>query len=283
MLLRGLVKNKRLSHGPSFSQIDHATAVTIGSTLRRRLGCNCSVLFNRFVEGSFGLVAFLLGDAGAADTPELLDRSRTPQCAAPRRADRLAADDHVHRVGVHLREVPQRHPTLRSIGTSKVTSCALSSAGTSFVAATLPLTTSSTLRVVPRGVFRPGACRAAFSRERHLRLSLRPSRLSSFTSPTGRRCSFDAKFQRVGVAVGDVRSSLGDAVAPLGEVDFVDLAELHVDAALADAAAGDAREVGLAADLQREAAVHDVVPAVPFRHAVGVHRADEVAHAHARS
>ncbi len=63
----------------------------------------------------------------------------------------------------------------------------------------------------------------------------------------------------------------------VGEVDLVDLAELHVDPALADPAAGDAGEIGLAAGLERKAAVHDVIPAIPLGHALRVHGADEIA------
>ena len=70
---------------------------------------------------------------------------------------------------------------------------------------------------------------------------------SSFTSPKPGDTSVHLELQGVGVAVGDVRAALGDALAPRRVVDPVDLAELHVHAALADAAAGDAREVRLAA------------------------------------
>ena len=50
-----------------------------------------------------------------------------------------------------------------------------------------------------------------------------------------------------------------------GVVDASLLAELHVDPALADARAAHAGEIRLAADLQREAAVHEVVPAFHSR------------------
>src|SRR5439155_10260250 len=89
----------------------------------------------------------------------------------------------------------------------------------------------------------------------------------------------DRELQGVGVAVGDVGPALAQALAPGGEVDLVDLAHLHVDAALADATAADAGEIGLAADFEREAAVHDVIPAVPLRHALGVHGTDEITQA----
>src|SRR5581483_4722381 len=89
-----------------------------------------------------------------------------------------------------------------------------------------------------------------------------------------------AEIQGMRVSVGDVRLPFANALAPLGEIDLVHFAELHVDAPLADPAAADAGEIGLAAGLQREAAIHDVIPAVPLRHASGVHGADEIADAH---
>ena len=151
---------------------------------------------------------------------------------------------------------------------------------------TWPLTISSTFRVVARRAAWPpiGGARAAISGANAtfaFTVTL-PGFVELHRRRTG-RLAVDRELQGVGVAVGDVRAALGQALAPVGEVDLVDLAELHVDAALADAAAADAREVGLAADLEREAAVHDVIPAVPLRHAGGVHGADEVAQALRRS
>ena len=73
-----------------------------------------------------------LGDRLAAGPPELLDAADAPQGALPGRPDRLAADQHVDRVGVHLREVPQRHPAApldRHVETQR--RATLSSAGTS--------------------------------------------------------------------------------------------------------------------------------------------------------
>src|SRR5205085_2739274 len=64
-----------------------------------------------FFEGAFGFVAFVDGDAGAADAPELVDDGETPVGAAFGGADRFAGDEDVDGVGVHLRELPQRHPT----------------------------------------------------------------------------------------------------------------------------------------------------------------------------
>ena len=52
----------------------------------------------------------LSGRSVPPDAPELLDHADAPLALLLRRADRLAGDDHVDRVGVQLREVPQRHP-----------------------------------------------------------------------------------------------------------------------------------------------------------------------------
>src|SRR5439155_2864439 len=69
-----------------------------------------AVLLDGGLEGFFSLVALVSGDAFAADAPELLDGANAPQGAHPRGPDRLAADQNVDRVGMHLREVPERHP-----------------------------------------------------------------------------------------------------------------------------------------------------------------------------
>src|SRR5262249_46647088 len=47
----------------------------------------------------------------AALAPELLDRADAPLSALARGPDRLIADHHAYRVGVHLREMAQGHPT----------------------------------------------------------------------------------------------------------------------------------------------------------------------------
>src|SRR5262245_7350417 len=47
----------------------------------------------------------------AADAPKLIDHADAPEGALLRAADRLAGDDDVDRVGVQLRELPQRDPT----------------------------------------------------------------------------------------------------------------------------------------------------------------------------
>ena len=67
--------------------------------------------------------------------------------------------------------------------------------------------------------------------------------------------SVHGELQRVCVAVGDIGTPRRDSLTPGAEVDRLDLAELHVDASLADAGAAHAGEVGLAADLQGEPAV----------------------------
>src|SRR5262245_4297616 len=76
----------------------------------RRLRRDLAVLLQRPVESLLGLPALVFGDAGAADPPQLLDGRDAPQGALARRPDRLSGDENVHRVGVHLREVPQGHP-----------------------------------------------------------------------------------------------------------------------------------------------------------------------------
>ena len=91
------------------------------------------------------------------------------------------------------------------------------------------------------------------------------------------RFAADGEFQRVRVAVGNIGSTLYDAITPGREINPVDLAEMDVDPALADPAATDAWEVSLAAHFERIAAVHDVIPTIPLRHAGRVHGADEIA------
>ena len=161
-------------------------------------------------------------------------------------------------------------------------SCGFASAGTSFAATGWPLTINSTLRVAPIGIRPPIGVPSGISPAKAtFAFTVTGPALSIFTSPPI-VWPLTVNCKRVAVAVADVRAALGQALAPLGVIDLVDLAELHVDAALANAAAGDAREIGLAAGLEREAAVHDVVPAVPFRHARSVHCTDEVADLHRR-
>src|SRR5438876_10895457 len=79
------------------------------------------------------------------------------------------------------------------------------------------------------------------------------------------------------VAVRNIGAPLRHALAPGREIDLLNLAELDIDAPLADSAAADAGEIGLAAGLEWEATVHEVIPAVPLRHTRGVHGADEIA------
>src|SRR5262249_36105685 len=102
--------------------------------------------------------------------------------------------------------------------------------------------------------------------ERYLRTHLDRARLLEIQL-TAAGLLTNSEVERVGVAVGNVRLPLANSLAPLREINLVHLAELHVDTPLADPAAANAREVGLTARLEREAAIHDVVPAVPFWHA----------------
>ena len=184
--------------------------------------------------------------------PSTTARSRrrtTSRC--PAGPDRLAADDHVHRVRVHLREVPQRHPTnsCRSCTSKRHVVRPCRRRGCPSTRPPCRSRSVRRLRVVP-----VGGRAADGGAERHVLARTPPSpspspvpAASSFTSPKPGATAVHLELQGVGVAVGDVGAALGDALAPRGEIDRVGLAELHVHAALADAAAGDAREVGLAA------------------------------------
>src|SRR5262245_14650197 len=79
------------------------------------------------------------------------------------------------------------------------------------------------------------------------------------------------------VAIGDAGTALGYSSAPGPEIDLVHLAEVNVDPSLPDPAAADAWEISLAAGLERETTIHDVIPAIPLRHARGIHGADKIA------
>src|SRR4051794_24487047 len=75
-----------------------------------------------------------------------------------------------------------------------------------------------------------------------------------------------------------------EALAPFCEVDLLDAtSELHIDATLSHTRATHAGEVRLAANLEREAAVHEMIPTVPLKKPRRVHRADEIAHAERRA
>src|SRR5207245_7824592 len=81
----------------------------------------------------------------------------------------------------------------------------------------------------------------------------------------------------MGIAIGNIGATQGYAFAPIAKIDVGHLTQVDVDAALTHPAAADAREIRLATRLQRVAAIHDVVPAVPLRNAIGVHGADKIA------
>ena len=91
-----------------------------------------------------------------------------------------------------------------------------------------------------------------------------------------RSLAIDAKARCVRVAVADITAAAGQSLTPLGEVEFPDAAELHVGAALADTRAAHTRVVRFTRALQRQAAVHQVIPGVPLQQPRGVHRADEI-------
>src|SRR5438046_3248241 len=81
----------------------------------------------------------------------------------------------------------------------------------------------------------------------------------------------------MGITIRDVGSSHRQPLAPNGKVDAVDFSKLDVDSPLSNAGPAHAWKIRLAADLQREAAVHDVIPTIPFRHTGRVHGANEIA------
>src|SRR5260370_4093870 len=76
----------------------------------RRLRGDLAVFLDCALESLFRLCPLLGSDSRTAYAPELLDGADAPQGALPRRPDRLAADKHVDRVGVHLGELTQCYP-----------------------------------------------------------------------------------------------------------------------------------------------------------------------------
>ncbi len=121
--------------------------------------------------------------------------------------DRLAADDHVDRIGVHLRKLPQGHPTALGDRDQELDVVLLSSAGTSFVAATCPLTINSTLRVLPVGILPPTG-RAQRQARRRMPPSPSPSPCPACRASLRRPgLAVDGELQGVGIAVGDVDSA----------------------------------------------------------------------------
>src|SRR5207249_173407 len=75
--------------------------------------------------------------------------------------------------------------------------------------------------------------------KRDLRLHLYSAGLGEIHLVAG-RFAVHGELQRARIAVGNVGPALSEPFGPSREVDLVDLAELDVDASLADAAAGDA-------------------------------------------
>ena len=153
-----------------------------------QLPSSASSAIFRYISSAFWNVFSASGarssalDPLAADLPQLLDHPDAPLRALPARPDRLAADDHVHRVGVHLREVPQRHPRTLVDRHLEARSCGLSSAGTSFVADHLAVHDQLDLAVSPaRRLPADRGAERQVLRERHLRRHLhraRPRRAS---------------------------------------------------------------------------------------------------------
>src|SRR5262249_28389939 len=209
----------------------------------------------------------------AALAPELLDRADAPQGALPRGADRAVVHDHVDRVGVHLREVAQGDPTA-PVNLDVEAQVMLLVVGRYLLGGDRFAVDDDfdKTRLALRNLAAVGSAERRGRRESDLGLHLHRAGLREVQFVAG-RLAIHAELESVGVPVRDVRAALGESFGPGREVDLVDLAELDIDAPLADAAAGDAGEIGLAAGLEREAAIHDVIPAVPFGHAVGVHGA----------
>ena len=99
----------------------------------------------------------------------------------------------------------------------------------------------------------------------------------------------DTEVEGVCKTIGDVRPSLGQSPTPFCEIDLFDFfcciggrigffgREFDVDSPLANSTAAHAREIGFAADFEREATIQQVIPRVPFLDASSVHGADEVA------
>src|SRR5262245_38734869 len=76
----------------------------------RALGGYLAILVDGTKERLVRFLALPLGNHAVANAPELLDGADAPQSALSRSTNRLFADDDVHRVGVHLRELPQGNP-----------------------------------------------------------------------------------------------------------------------------------------------------------------------------
>ena len=94
-----------------------------------------------------------------------------------------------------------------------------------------------------------------------------------------RRGAVHSECEGVPETIAHIRSPARETIAPSGKIEALLFSELHIDATLTDTLATHAREICLAADLEREAAVQDVIPHVPLGDARRVHRADEIARA----
>src|SRR5439155_4721248 len=94
-----------------------------------------------------------------------------------------------------------------------------------------------------------------------------------------RRGAVHSECEGVPETIAHIRSPARETIAPSGKIEALLFSELHIDATLTDTLATHAREICLAADLEREAAIQDVIPHVPLGDAWRVHRADEIARA----
>src|SRR5262245_50529204 len=79
--------------------------------MSRHFRRNLEVSLFRLKECFLGRFALSGRDRFSPGAPKLIDALGTPQGALLRGTDGLAGDAEDHWVGVHLREVPQGHPT----------------------------------------------------------------------------------------------------------------------------------------------------------------------------
>src|SRR5262245_57675404 len=89
-----------------------------------------------------------------------------------------------------------------------------------------------------------------------------------------RGLTIHGKFQGAGIAVGNVRAAPGQARTPLAEVHRLHSPQVDVHPSLPDPGPAHAGEVGLAAHLDGQPAVEQVIPAAPLGNTGRIHRAD---------
>src|SRR5882724_102961 len=91
--------------------------------------------------------------------------------------------------------------------------------------------------------------------------------------------AIDSEFESMGIAVRNIGAPLSERFTPIMKANFGhgSVCHLHIHSALSHAAAAHAGKVRLTADLEWKAAVHQVIPGIPFADAAGVHGTDEIA------